>query len=509
MKAKPAAEFVRCLLGWVPNVLVFAVLSGIGYWGYVFHWTIPQFSELVNAADGAAQPGDVTSIFETNLSPVVPPAQADANPEREPAEPKDDDKLPPVRFASAEAVVKTGIELGAAEYRKMDEFVVANGVVGYDRTRLAELSVRVPGRVWRVEKHIGHSVRKGDVLAVVESAEVGRAKSDFVEALILHRLAEQTAARLTEVPDVVTIRAIHEAKGKCELARVRRFNAMQTLANFGLPIKLAEFQGLTEEQASRKLHFLSLPKSIAKSLDPETCSANLIPLTAPFDAVVTECNVVVGELVSPEKPQFVISDVSRMWLDLDVRQEDARKLELGQKLTFSVNGMPGEIPSRLTWIGTEIDPKTRTVQARAEVANPLLSPAGGGGVPLKLAGFPRDADVSRVSAAGNAAGQRLLKANAYGTARIRCRENPQAVVAPSLAVQWQWENSQYIVFVPSGDGLSFQARPVRPGLERNGYTEILEGLAPGEKVVISGSRMLTAELSETLEEEQLAASTVK
>ncbi len=506
MKAKPAAEFVRCLLGWVPNVLVFAVLSGIGYWGYVFHWTIPPFSELVSAADGESPPSDVASIFETKLSPVVPPAK----PESKPAERADDDKLPPVRFASAEAVTKTGIELGAAEYRKMDEYVVANGVVGYDRTRLAELSVRVQGRVWRVEKHIGDSVRQGDVLAIVESAEVGRAKSDFVEALVLHRLAEQTAARLTEVPDVVTIRAIHEAKGKCELARVRRFNAMQTLANLGLPIKLAEFEGLTEEQASRKLHFLSLPSPIAKSLDPETCSANLIPLTAPFDAVVTECNVVVGELVTPEKPQFVISDVSRMWLELDVRQEDARKLQFGQKLMFSVNGMPGEIPSRLTWIGTEIDPRTRTVQARAEVSNPLLAPPGGGSAPFTLTGFPGDATAaSHVSTAGNAAGQRLLKANAYGTARIRCRENPEALVAPSLAVQWQWENSQYIVFIPSDDGLTFRARPVRPGLERNGYTEILEGLAPGEKVVISGSRMLTAELSETLEEEQLAASSVK
>jgi hypothetical protein len=57
--------------------------------------------------------------------------------------------------------------------------------------------------------------------------------------------------------------------------------------------------------------------------------------------------------------------------------------------------------------------------------------------------------------------------------------------------------------------LSFQARRVQPGLDRNGYTEILEGLAAGEKVVISGSRMLTAELSETIEEQQLAVSSLK
>ncbi len=499
MRTNTIAPSVRLLLGWVPNVLVFGVLGGIGYWGYVFHWTIPQFSELVDADEAKAR--EVLPPNPANPAPSVPLAG------RKSAEPTADDKLPPVRFASAEAIAKTGIELAAAENMAMDEFVVANGVVSYDRTRLAELSVRVPGRVWRVEKHIGDPIRKGDVLAIVESAEVGRAKSDFVEALVLHRLAEQTLARLNEVPDVVTIRAIHEAKGKCELARVRRFNAMQTLANLGLPIKLDSFAGLTEEEAASKLHFLGLPEPIVKSLDAGACSANLIPLTAPFDAIVTESNVVVGEMVTSETPQFVISDVSRMWLKLDVRQEDARKLHLGQKLMFSVNGMPGEIPSTLTWIGTEIDPKTRTVQARAEVANPLLAPPRSA-VPLTLTAYPGPAK-PRVSAAGNAAGQRLLKANAFGTARIRCRENPQAVVAPSLAVQWQWEKSQYIVFVPSADGLSFRARRVQPGLERNGYTEILEGLEPGESVVISGSRMLTAELSETLEEQQLAVSTVK
>ncbi len=115
----------------------------------------------------------------------------------------------------------------------------------------------------------------------------------------------------------------------------------------------------------------------------------------------------------------------------------------------------------------------------------------------------------QLAGSDRAAGQRLLKANAYGTARIRCRDNPQAVVAPSLAVQWQWEKSQYVVFVPNADGLSFRARRVQPGLDRNGYTEILEGLAPGEQVVTGGSRMLMADLTETLQERELAVHSTK
>ncbi len=263
--------------------------------------------------------------------------------------------LPEVRFASLAAIAKTGIEIASAEFRNMDEFLVANGVVSYDRTRLAELSIRVPGRVFRVEKRVGEPVRQGDVLAIIEAAEVGRAKADFVEALVLHKLAAETLTRLSGVQNVISVRDLHEAKGKCELARVRRFNSRQALANLGLPVSLEEFAGLSEEEAAQKLHFLGLPASCIASLDAAACSANLIPLTAPFDAIVTDCRVVVGEMVSPEIPQFLIGDVSRMWLELDVRQEDARKLQLGQQILFSVNGGPDEIPSTLTWIGTEID----------------------------------------------------------------------------------------------------------------------------------------------------------
>lgn len=483
------AHSVRHLLGWIPNLLVFAALGGIGYWGYVFHWTIPDLSKPAQTTESEPPQESTSAAPDDSVNP-------------------NDTTLPEIRFTSTASVAKTGIELASAELRPMDEFVVANGSVSYDRTRLAKLSVRVPGRVFRVEKRVGEEVRKGEVLALVEASEVGVAKADFIEAMVNYKLATQTMERLDDAHSVISVRTLQEAKGRCKLAHVRRFNAMQRLANLGLPIKLEEFEELNEQEAARKLHFLGLPETLARYLDHQTCSANLIPLIAPFDAIITECNVVMGEMVSSETVQFVINDVSRMWLELDIRQEDARKLQLGQQILFSMNGTPGEIPSRLNWIGTEIDSRTRTVQARAEVVNPMLGPPNGHSVQVvqnsNSTGAPV-APVAHLVSQESITGQHLLKANAYGTARIRCRENPLAVVAPSLAVQWQWEQSQYIVFVPNPDGSSFQARRVQPGMERDGYTEILEGLAPGEQVVVGGSRMLTAELTEKLAEQQLAA----
>ena len=259
MRTNTIAQCVRHWLGWVPNVLVFAVLSGIGYWGYVFHWTIPQFSELVNAE-------------ETHNREVVPPMETEPSPtlplhNRKSAETGEDESCRPCGLPPPRPSPRPALNWPAAEFMPMDEFVVANGVVSYDRTRLAELSVRVPGRVWRVEKHMR---RSGPQRRCAGHRRVRRGRPGegrFCGSLGPPQAGGADRGAAHRSPGRGHVRALHEAKGKCELARVRRFNAMQTLANLGLPIKLDEFEGLTEEEAARKLHFLGLPGSLVKSLD--------------------------------------------------------------------------------------------------------------------------------------------------------------------------------------------------------------------------------------------------
>src|SRR5205085_5566659 len=90
------------------------------------------------------------------------------------------------------AAEKAGVDIDVVGEAPMTEFLAANGEVGYDPTRLARLSSRLPGTVWRVDKQVGDPVRAGDVLALVDAAEVGKAKAEYLQAvahLELRRLA--------------------------------------------------------------------------------------------------------------------------------------------------------------------------------------------------------------------------------------------------------------------------------------------------------------------------------
>ena len=87
------------------------------------------------------------------------------------------------------------------------------------------------------------------------------------------------------------------------------------------------------------------------------------------------------------------------WILLEVRKEDAGRLAIGQQMLFSTVGLQDEVESKVTWISTEVDEKTRTVQVRAEVLNPQV----------------------REGATGYD-GQRLLRANSFGSGRLRVHQ---------------------------------------------------------------------------------------
>ena len=381
----------------------------------------------------------------------------------------DPSSLPSVRFPSAEALEAAEIGLQPVEIRELDEFVTANGVIEYDETRLAQLAARVPGIAWRVEKRTGDVVHTGEVLAILDSNEVGKAKADFLEAVVAYELKSETLRRLEEIRSSVPDRTIREAEAEARAARVRRYNAQQKLINLGLPVPDEFLSGLSDEKLAKRIQFLGFSKDMVARFGPDVITANLIPLAAPFDGVVIDREIVTGEVVQTGHPQFVIADVSRMWLKLYVRKGDAGHLAVGQELVFNCDGVAGNVKSQIAWIATEVDEKTRTVQVRAEVDNPeIQSPSRG------------------------RSGQRLLRAHSFGTARIRIRNARDVVVIPSGAVQL--DEGRQLVFVPLSDGLTFEPRAVVSGSTRDGWTEVVEGLQPGEAVVASGAHLLKREM---------------
>jgi len=361
-----------------------------------------------------------------------------------------------VQFKNPANVAGLNISVETVEERAIDQYISANGVVQYDQTRVAQLSTRAPGIVYKVEKQVGQAVKEGDVLAIIDSIDVGRAKAELLQAIAQVELKTKILANLS--PSIVPERQIREAEAALREAQIRQFNAQQTLINLGLPVQAEQFTNLSVEQLARKVQFLGLPDEITKKMDPATTTANLIPVRSPLNGVVIGKSIVRGEVVGTTHGHFEVADVSHMWILLEVRLEDAHRLALGQPISFQLDGPAEEvIESSIDWISTAADEKTRTLRVRATTDNPYGK----------------------------------LRAHTFGTGRIRVRETQKATTVPIEAVQW--DSLCHLVFVQLKEGL-FQARKVRTGIRSGNYVEVLAGVKPGETVVGSGSHLLKAEI---------------
>ena len=447
----------------LPPAAAMTFLVSLAIWGHVCHW---KFHSGEHEPAGSAARG---------ASPTVAGEHAPASSDLvdSAADKRADDALAhpsPMRidFPSTEAVRKSGIETARAEERSIDQEIIANGVITYDQTRVAQLSARVPGTVWRIEKQLGQPIRKGDVLAVIEAVDVGKAKGDLLQAVVDYQLKTGIAERLEAKQSFIPERQLYEVQADARAAYIRMVNAQQMLVNYGLPTRLEDLRNLTDNELAKRVQFLGLPESIVATLDPASTTVSLVPLVAPFDGVVIGRDIAQGEVVSPSAAQFEVADISRMWIRMDVRREDAGRLKLGQQVIFTIDGSANQIVSTISWISSEIDEKTRTVPVRAEVANPLV---------------PQEAEQGQE--------RRLLLANAFGTGRICVAEVPRAVIVPHDAVQW--EGHRWIAFVRV-DATSFEARPVEPGITLRDRVEIRTGLVPGDTVATTGNHLLKSEI---------------
>lgn len=441
---------VRHLKTHLSGALTMTILLAIGFWGHHTHW------RMIGGTDRA----QAESARPIAAAPQpTPEAQEDLSPKDAPRTPSR------IEFKSLEALEKAGVDTTVVVKRPMAEEILATGEVDYDATRRAQLSSRVAGTVWRIEKQVGEPIRKGDVLVIVESAAVGQMKADFLQAVVNRELKAMVYERLEAAGSALPEVQRRTARAELREANIRLFNSQQTLVNHGLPIRYEDVQGLSDEEMTKKMQFLGLPESIVAGLDPEKTTANLIPLVAPFDGVVIGRDVALGELVSPEGLHFEIADIRKMWIRLGVRKEDASRLAIGQPVSFVPANSTLAVESRVDWISTEVDELTRTLQVRVEVDN--------------KAGF---------AAAGLE--QFLLRANTFGLGRICIRENEQAIVVPDNAVQWSLDGA--VVFVQTGPR-TFESRRVETGVSAEGFTEVLNGLAGGEVIAAQGSHVLKSE----------------
>jgi cobalt-zinc-cadmium efflux system membrane fusion protein len=211
--------------------------------------------------------------------------------------------------------------------------------------------------------------------------------------------------------------------------------------------------------AEQRLSNLGLDdREIARTLESKS-KKSLLDIVAPIDGTVVLLRAVRGEAVQPTAQLFAIADISRMWLWIDVYESDIPAVALPQPVAFTISGTEAPVFSgQVTWIGTEVNPTTRTTRVRAELANP----------------------------------EGRLRANQFGKAAIKVGEEHTALLVPAAAIQRL--DGVDLVFLPQGESDYRPQRIVTRPMERDDMIEVLWGLKAGQRVVTNGAFRLKTEL---------------
>jgi cobalt-zinc-cadmium efflux system membrane fusion protein len=349
--------------------------------------------------------------------------------------------LPMVHLKGPDVARTIGIRTATAIEEEHTHRLDANAEAAYDANRFAEVSPRVGGFIREVRVDLGQLVRRGEVLCVVDSAEVSSAKARYLAAHAADELARVNAQRLETLArkGAVPGKSELEARTALNQARAELMNAEQGLRNLGF----------SDEDIAR---FLA-----------EGDTKNLLPVVAPIGGTIVARHAVPGEAVKSDSGLFTVADTTRMWLWIDVYESDISRVHAGQPVRFTISGAAPEdaalgFDGQITWVGTEVNPTTRTTRVRAEVANP----------------------------------QGRLRANQFGRASIEVEPPHKSVVVPRAAVQRAGKLD--LVFFPESAESYRPQRVVTRPIDRSDVVEIEWGVRPGQSLVTEGGYLLKAEL---------------
>ena len=308
--------------------------------------------------------------------------------------------------------------------------LAVTGTITYDANLVSHIGSRTPGRVVELRADLGDAVKSGQVLAVLESPEVGQVRSEEREAEELLAIAQEN------------------------------FDREQRLETQGISSRKELLDA--EADLRRTEAALRSARERLRVLGAGHGNGGEFGLTAPFAGVVVERQVTRGGMADPEDQLFVIADLSRVWVLLNVFERDLATVRVGQTVQVTTSAWPGRaFAGRIVYLGAVLDTATRTIQARIEVPN-------------------RDG---------------ALRPGMFATARISASgEGPTMPVIPRDAVQEL--EGETVVFVPNDHPGEFRAQAVVVGAPVGAdMVSIVSGLAIGDMIVVSGAFMLRSELA--------------
>lgn len=315
-----------------------------------------------------------------------------------------------------EQIRQFGITFGTVQVRPLSDEVRTTGIVAVNETRLAKVAPKFSGYVEQLYANfVGQYVRRGQALAAVFSPDLVAAEQELIVSSRLSRTIGNSA-----VPGVPgsTTDLLSAAKERLRLWDVS-------------DAQIAEV--LRSGKAMRT-----------------------VPLLAPASGVILDKKVVLGQAIQAGEELYTIADLSDVWVDAQLREEDAGRVGVGAMAVLQFTSDPGRpYTGRVTYVYPTLTEQARTVKARVTVPN----------------------------------SNGRLKPGMYATVTITSSTSSALTVPRSAVIQ---TGERVLVFVDTGGG-NLQAHAVHLGRTGSDYVEVLTGLAAGQRVVTSAQFLLDSE----------------
>lgn len=345
--------------------------------------------------------------------------------------PSDDPEMagpPDVLVLDSAEVAAADLVFGLVEALPADT-IQLTGTITFDAAQVSHVSPRTQGRLRRVDVDIGHSVSTGDTLAVLDSPELGAAQARWVKALVARDVANRNYERTERLASdgIVSQRRRLEVEADFRDREAELTAAMQALTSLGA--------------------------------EPDTAATGLFVLRSPLSGEVVEKHATIGEVVGPDAMLFVVGELDKVWLLLDLYETDLRRVRTGAPAVVRADAYPDQdFSARLALVSSVVDTVSRTIKLRLVIPNP----------------------------------DHLLKPGMFARAALAVNDAPGRLGIPHMAVQRVGDREA--VFISEGDG-RFRIQTVSVGPPRaGGWVEVREGLKAGDRIVIEGSFVLKAQL---------------
>lgn len=356
-----------------------------------------------------------------------------------------------------------GFTTARVETRDLPLELPMAGVVQADPNLTTPVNSLVPGRIERVDVQLGDSVRKGQVMAAFRSDEVGEIEADFLEqALEMESDEAQLKVQLELARKTFERKKLLFQEKIAAKADLEQSETEYSKAETALRTLYGRRAALITSTKQRMLLFGIPAQEVERVLVTRQVN-HMHEIKSPRSGVVTARDVDPGQMIDSSKTLFVVADLSRVWLVAQVYEKDIARVRLGLPVAVKLDSFPGKsFAGRLDYIGSNIDPQTRTLPVRAMVENPDLS----------------------------------LKPEMF--ARIIVRTGTaHSLFVPAGAVQKVGES--HVVYVQAAPG-SYRERQVAVGRQVGSFVEVESGLSAGETVVVKGSLQLLGKAIQRLSE---------